>query len=130
MIRVIGTSPEGNTTAQSEDTRVPRSRFLTFKADEVSGGEIDESVRWRRSKQIVDALTMSFPVEGWFDPEGNLWEENTIVTVVSPTLHLPDGFDLLIRSVEYIQDAQGQRAVLNVIPPQAYTGEELIDPWT
>ena len=129
-IRVIGTSPEGNTPAQAQDKRVPRSRFLTFKADDILSGEVDEAARWRRSKQLVDALTMSFPVDSWFNPQGDLWEENTIVTIVSPTLHVPQGFDFLIRSVEYIQDSRGQRAVLNIIPPQAYTGEELTDPWT
>jgi len=129
IIRLIGQSPAGNKVGQAQDKRVPKSRFLTFRADEVISGEIDEAARWRRSKQLVDALTMPFPVNGWFDPRGRLWRENTLVTLVSRTLHVPQGFDFLIRSVEYTQDGSGQRAILNLIPPQAYTGEELVDPW-
>ena len=129
ITRIIGTSPSGNSSGQAQDKRIPRSRFQTIRADEIISGEADEVARWMRSKQLVKALTMPFPVSSWFDPSGKLWRENTIVTVVSPTIRIPQGFDFLIRSVEYIQDSTGQTAVLNLIPPQAYTGEEIIDPW-
>lgn len=129
VYRAVGSSPLGNKVGIAKDNVVPRSRFLTFQANETIKGDIDAAAKWRRSKQLADALTIPFPVSSWFTPSGERWKENTIVTVVSPSIHVPDGFDFLIRSVEYEDSIAGKTAVLNLVPPQVYTGEELTEPW-
>ena len=129
VYRAIGDSPLGNKVGLAKDNVVPRSRFLTFQANETISGDIDKAAQWRRSKQLADALTIPFPTDSWYRPDGKLWRENTIVTVISPTIHVPGGFNFLIRSVEYIDDTAGKTAVLNLVPPQVYTGEELKEPW-
>jgi len=129
VYRAIGNSPAGNKVGLAKDNRVPRSRFLTFQANETISGDIDKAAKWRRSKQLADALTIPFPTDSWYRPDGELWRENTIVTVISPTIHVPDGFNFLVRSVEYIDDVAGKTAILNLVPPQVYTGEELKEPW-
>lgn len=129
VYRAIGNSPAGNKVGIAKDDVVPRSRFLTFKANETIAGDIGKAAEWKRSKQLADALTIPFPVDSWFTRGGELWEENKLVTVVSPTIHVPDGFDFLIRSVEYIDETNGKTAILNLVPPQVYTGEPLIEPW-
>lgn len=128
--RVIGRSPLGNKDAVAKDNKVPRSRFVTIRADETTSGDIGQAAKWRRSKSLVEALTINFPVVGWYNQQGNLWRENTIVTVKSPTLHLANGFDFIIRAVEYVEENGGRTANLSLVPPQVYTGEELVDPWT
>ena len=130
VYRAIGDSPLGNKVGLAKDNVVPRSRFLTFQANETISGDIDKAAQWRRSKQLANALTIPFPTDSWYRPDGELWRENTIVTVVSPSIHVPDGFDFLIRSVEYIDDVAGKTAILNLVPPQVYTGEELKEPWS
>ena len=126
----LGQTPLSNkNTAPAIDPKVPLSRFLTFTADDSTEGNISEASRWRRNSQIVRALTISVPVRGWHDPSGNIWEPNTIVTVVSPTIFIPDGFDFLIRAVEYIETGTERTAVLSLIPPQAYTTEDIVEPW-
>lgn len=128
--RAIGQSPGDNAkVAIAKNDNVPRARFLTFKADDTTRGDILNAAEWRRSKLIADALTMAFPVVDWFAPDGSIWRENTLINVVSPTLDLPDGFVFLIRSVEFILDGGGRSAILNIIPPQAYTGEKIPDIW-
>ena len=111
------------------DNQVPRSRFLTFKTDDTTAGNIRNAAEWRRSRQIVDALALTFPVSSWYAPNGELWRENTRVTVVSPTLGVPSGFTFLIRAVEFILERDRREASLSLIPPQAYTGEPLGDVW-
>jgi prophage tail gpP-like protein len=113
----------------AKDDNVPRSRMLAFNTDETTAGGMKTAAEWRRSKQFTDALTMALPVSTWYGPDDKLWKENTIVTVKSDTLYMPNGFDLLIRSVEYIFEEKSTRAVLNVVPPQVYTGEKLAEPW-
>lgn len=128
--RAIGQSPGNNAkNAVASDNNIPLSRSLTFKADDTTDGDITKAAAWRRTKQLAEALSIPFPVSSWFAPNGKLWRENTFVTVVSPTLSLPDGFTFLIRRVEYVFSAQGKNAVLSLVPPQVYTGEEINNPW-
>jgi prophage tail gpP-like protein len=130
VIRAIGETP-GNPTAEgiSRDDNVPRSRFITITADETSEAGLQAAADWKRSKQLADALTIPFPVSGWYAPNGELWRENTLVTVVSPTIFVPRGFTFLIRQVEYVDEASGKTATLSLVPPEVYTGNRIVLPW-
>jgi len=135
---VIGQSPQKRgrkgkdkkLVAIAKDNTVPRSRFVTYSVGESTVGNIQDTANWHRSKQISEALTLPLQVDTWYAPNNKLWEENTIISVVSKAMYVPNGFDFLIRSVEYIFSAEGTTATLNLIPPQAYTGENIIEPWS
>jgi len=130
VYKALGQSPKKNSkTATAKDSRVPTTRSLTFSADDSTGGDIQKAANWRRSKQISDALSFSIPVPSWYAPNGELWAPNTIVTVKSPTLYLDDGYNFLIREVTYDFSASGTTANLSLVPPEAYTGEEIVEPW-
>lgn len=130
VYRAIAQSPKRNSKpAVAKDDVVPKSRFLTFTADDTTAGNIQAAANWRRSKQLAEALKFSVPVDSWYDPNGNLWRENTLITVESPTIFVPDGFDFLIESVEYTFENDGITASLNLVPPQVYTGEQIEEPW-
>jgi prophage tail gpP-like protein len=116
--------------AIAKDNAVPKNRVKTIMADDTEEGGMQQAADWERSKALVEALSIPFPVSDWYAPDGTLWRENTLVTVESARLHVPDGFTFLIRSVEYIYEEDGKKSVLNLVPPQAYTGEPLEDPWS
>jgi prophage tail gpP-like protein len=120
----------GPVTAIEYDPQVPRSRFLTFQADGATAGSIQDIARWKRNRQFVEALTQDYPVTGWHAPDGTLWRENTLVTVVSPTMGVPDGFTFIIRAVEYLQDADRRTAVLSLVPPKAYSNKDIGEVWS
>jgi prophage tail gpP-like protein len=118
-------------TAVAKDNSVPRSRFTAFNVTESTLGNIQGAADWARSKQLAEALSISFPVDSWYSPaENKLWQENTLITVQSKTMYVPDGFDFLIRAIEFNYDQDGTTAILGLIPPQAYTGEEIVEPWS
>lgn len=130
QITAIGESPGAPTKqATVTDDNVPRSRFITFKADNTIAGDLEAAANWKRSKQFADALTIPFPVSGWYAPDGTLWKENTLVTIVSPEIFVPNGFTFLIRSVEYVLENSGRTATLQIVPPNVYTGERIVLPW-
>jgi prophage tail gpP-like protein len=130
QIKAIGESP-GNVTksATVTDKNIPRSRFMTYKADNTKKGDIEQAARWKRAKQFADALTLPYPVTGFYAPNGELWKENTLVTVVSPEIFIPNGFTFLIRQVEYTLEKSGRSATLSLVPPSVYTTEEIELPW-
>jgi prophage tail gpP-like protein len=111
------------------DPGVPKSRYKTYTFDETTEGNIEISAEWRKSKAVADALTIRLPVSSWYAPDGELWTKNTIVTVVSETLFVPNGFDFLIKAVEYSTDDRGNTCALHLVPPQVYTKEKIIEPW-
>jgi len=115
--------------AISKDDSVPRARFKTFQADDTTGGNIQKAADWEKNKQLAKAFELSIPVDSWYSTEENLWTPNTLVTLKSEVLGVPDGFDLLIKQVEYIFEKDGTRAVLGLIPPQTYTTEPIAEPW-
>lgn len=128
--RVTKQSPLfGSKTATAKDSNVPKSRILTFAANDVITGSMQDAAEWRRSKTVADTLVQSLPVSGWYAPNGELWQENTFVTVKSKTLRIPDGYKYLIKSVEFEYSNGGNRTTLTLVPPEVYTGGEVTDPW-
>lgn len=111
------------------DLGVPLPRVQTFKADNVTPGNVINAAKWRKNKQFVDALTMSVPVSSWYAPNGGLWDVNTQVKIVSPVLGVPQGYTFLIRSVEFDLTDKSRSAVLHLVPPQAYSMRDLGDIW-
>lgn len=122
------TVPIKPTTVSEPDPQVTRPRFLTFRADDATPGNVKDAARWRKNKQYVESLTTPLPVEGWYAPNGELWRENTLVTVVSGVLGVPKGFTFLIRSVEFLLEDK-RTTMLQLIPPQAYTKKDIGNVW-
>lgn len=128
--RVLSDTPlKSSNVSIAKDDNVPRSRFITMRANENNQGGIKGTAEWQRSKTIADALTFDLPVSSWYGPDGKKWRENTIVTVKAASLGLPDGYGMLIKKVTYDYTIGGAAAVLSLVPPAAYTGEKLDDPW-
>ena len=128
--KAIGQSPSGAKEAIAIDPKVPKSRFMVFNANDTKDGNMQLAADHKRSKQLAVALTNEIPVSGWYAPDGNLWRENTLVTVISETLEVSDGFTFLIRAVQFDYSVGGKTAILSLVPPQVYTGAALVDPWS
>jgi len=113
----------------SKDVNVPIMRFKNISVDNDSGGGIQETAEWIRSKEFIKAFTVPFPFPSFFAPNGEVWKENTTVTVKSATLGIKEGFTFLIRAVEFKRDSNGDAVILSLVPPQVYTGEVIDEPW-
>ena len=131
VYRATSQSPFGNGEATATDQNVPRTRFKDIKADESQSGNLKSAAEWARNKTLADALSFQLTVEDWYNPQNNgqPWEENTMVTVKSKSMFLPDGFNFLINRVEYVLDSNGRSSVLSFVPPTVYTQGEIVDPW-
>ncbi len=131
VYRVIGQSPGDNArSAIATDPRIPKSRFKTFRLNETTDGNIQAAADWRMTKQIADAMSLTLPVSSWFAPNGELWRKNSLVTVISPVLHVAKGFTFLIRRVEFVYGNDGRSAILHLTPPQVYSHEPIVEPWS
>jgi hypothetical protein len=115
--------------ALSKDIIVPTSRLVAFDASDTTAGDIQIAADWRRSKQLAESLSIPQKLSGWYSPDGQLWRENTIVTLESASLHISQGYDFLIRSVEFLFSKEGPSTMLQLVPPEAYSGLPVKEPW-
>lgn len=129
-ITAYGESPGSPVkSAQSIDENVPRSRFMSFKADDTTDGDIQKAADWKRAKLNAQALTIPFPVSYWYAPNGTIYRENTSITIKSTEIFVPNGFDFLITRVEYLAEISGLTSILQLLPPSVYNGDNLVFPW-
>lgn len=127
--KCISKTPKKQSVTIEKDDNVKRYRLKTFIADTSTAGEIKKAAIWRKNKSIADAFTNDFPVIGFRNPSGEIWKLNTIITIKSATMSISNGFNLLIRSLQFDQDPNGYLTTLGVIPPEAYTTEKIEEPW-
>jgi prophage tail gpP-like protein len=129
--QALGQTPGGESqTGEAIDENVPGSRNTTFTANETTEGNIKKAAEWQRSRRYASALTIPIPVAGWYAPNGQLWRSNTLITIISPTLDIPNGFTLIIESVEFTFSTTGNTATLNTVPPETYTKDPIPYIWS
>jgi prophage tail gpP-like protein len=107
------------------DVAIPSRRLNVFTADDIPLGGATNMARWKRSKQITKALSIPLPLVGWKNPQGNVWRPGMMVTVVSDTLELGNGFTFMVRETEHVFDSRGETCTIKVVPYQAYTGDDI-----
>jgi prophage tail gpP-like protein len=129
VYRATSQSPLGNSEGLATDQKVPRTRFKDIAANESQSGNLKAAAEWARNKTLADALSFTLTVEGWYKDNGEPWVENEIVTVISKSMFLPQGFDFLINRVEYVLGPNGRSSVLSFVPPTVYTQGEIVEPW-
>jgi prophage tail gpP-like protein len=127
--RAVAEGPLDTFEGVSQDNAVPISRFKEVSADESTGGNVENAARWARNKTIADALSFSLTSEGFRNPLGDLWIENTQATIISPAMFLKNGFNFLINRVEYVLDSNGRSTVLSFVPPTMYSNGDIVEPW-
>jgi len=114
----------------SKDDRIKIPSFKTVQANSNVEGAGQKTVDFARNQTIAKGLSIPFQANTWYAPNGELWQENTLVSIESPTLFIPNGFTFLIKDVEYNLDSSGgETAALSLVPPALYTGGEIIEPW-
>lgn len=106
------------------DMEVPITRFKTDKVNDLLAGEITNRGVWLRSRGLAEALTIPIVATGHLAPNGKVWAKNTLITVKSPTMFVPSGAIFLIKSVEFVEEASGFTATLQLCPSDSFTVEK------
>lgn len=105
-----------------EDKTVPVPRGFVFKATESGDKNITAAVQWRMAKSIAEAISIPVTVSGWRNKEGELWKENTVVTLWAPGAFVITEAKMITESVELSKDeGGGDVANLQLVIPESYT---------
>jgi prophage tail gpP-like protein len=104
------------------DPQVPAARQFIFSAPECDAGTLDLAAEWAMLKINLEAAEIKIPTDKWTDSNGDLWKPNTIVTVKSPVLDIPDPRKYLVRGVEFAWTASSRSAQLSLVPVLSVDG--------
>lgn len=110
----------------AKDDEVSRVRCHTFIVDDAIKGEMNDIAAWRKNKKAAKSEIIKLPVTSWNAPNGKKWKANTRVTIKSITFDQPDGFNYLIKQVEYTFDNSGKNAILSLIDPKFYSKQLVV----
>jgi prophage tail gpP-like protein len=128
--RVIGETPfDEPNNAVSKDKGVSVTRFKTKTVGETTQGEMKTAAGFEKTKFLANALTLPISVRGFKRENGNRWKKGEYVTLISPTLFIKKGFLMLIKSVEFSIDDNGEVTQLTLVPPSVYSGQDIEEPW-
>jgi prophage tail gpP-like protein len=116
--------------SEATDSRVPQGRRTNIIVSDVTAGNANVTAAWHRSRQLVQALTIPFPVIGYYTPAGGLWNPNDLVIVQAPSLDINIATKFLVRQIDYEYTTGGETAKLYLVPPEVYTGEPVREPWS
>jgi prophage tail gpP-like protein len=98
------------------DEQVPPARQFVFEAGDLDSAGLDEAARWAMLKISLQAAEIKIPTDMWTDANGDLWKPNTVVTIKSPVLDIPEARKYVIRAVEFIWTASSRSAQLSLVP--------------
>jgi prophage tail gpP-like protein len=118
-----GEATQIQASATDEDVR-RASRILMILPDKgYSTADARKRADWEARNRAARAMTITVGVQGWRQPNGELWPLNALTRVKAPRSLRVDG-DMLISQVEYsIREGGGQVTQLNLVRPDAFDPE-------
>lgn len=111
------------------DDKAPAGRRSNIIVTDSTTGDVGATAQWHRGQKLVKALTIPFPVIGFYTPGGDLWNPNDFVTALAPSLDINTPTRFLVRQIDYEHTATGQTGTLYLVPPEVYTGQVPVEPW-
>lgn len=109
--------------AEAVDSEVRRTeRVLVIRPTEDVDAEYAKRLAdWEARNRAARAEAVTVVVQGLRQPDGRLWEPNTLSAVYAPAAGVAG--DLLISQVVYTVDDQGERTQLELVRPDAFVPE-------
>jgi prophage tail gpP-like protein len=105
-----------------------KSRILFLHHDSAaSTAECKRYAQWVATTRAARSQTLSIGVQGWTQPNGDIWSPNTLVRVDLPRLRIRA--NMLITQAKFsLQGGQGTTTTLQLKRPDAFTPEPQLTP--
>ncbi len=98
-------------------------RPMSFNVNDADDAGVPEATRAKLGRMMANTAAYTVEVGTWRDPDGNLWEPNTTITLLAPDAMVYTESEFLVRSVTLHQDKENSSATLGLVLPGAFSGE-------
>lgn len=96
----------------------------SFQVDDAAPAETPDAVRAKLGRMFANMASWVVDgIPGWRDPQGKLFRPNTTITLIAPDAMIYRETELLIRAVNYRQDAEEKSCSLELVLPGSFSGE-------
>lgn len=96
-------------------------RPILFSSDTKLKGDLQTAAEWEMTRALT-STEIQINVTGWRDANNNLWNENTLVSLIAPKIFIFRQTNFLIKNVVLQKDSGGEQAQLTLVLPEAFTG--------
>ncbi len=97
-------------------------RPFTFQAADSEVGNISQATENKLARMFANVASYTVSVNTWRDPQGQLWQPNTLIRLSAPDAMIYNPYTFLIRSVTLRQAERAQTAELNIVLPGSFSG--------
>ena len=94
-----------------------------FEVDRAKDGDVETAVRGKMGRMFGNMVSYSVDVATWRDARGNLWEPNTMVSLLAPGAMIYKATKFLIRSIVLRKGPRSETATLSLVLPGSFSGK-------
>lgn len=98
-------------------------RPVTFDSKDMIDSDVAASVNSKAGRMFASAISYELTLSTWRDPSGEMWEPNTLVTLLAPGAFVYSRSTFLIRSVTLSKTDTSEQATLSLIIPGTLAGK-------
>lgn len=98
-------------------------RPFVFTVGDTLDADTESAAKAKLSRMFANMASYDVSVNTWRDPQGELWQENTTLTLQAPGAMVYNEYEFIIRSVSFDKVGDAKTAVLNLVLPGAFSGE-------
>lgn len=95
----------------------------SFKPDDTDSGDAPTAAKAKMARMFGNMVSWEVELPTWRDPQGNLFQPNTTVTLKAPRAMIYKETELLVRTVVMKQSAEAFSSKLTLVLPGAFSAE-------
>ncbi len=107
------------------------SRPYVFNISDVDTGTLSDVVKSKLRRNWSERVSFTVTVEGWRNPLGEIWKDNTRILIHYPSALIYNPFEFLIKTVRLKKSSDEYTAELDLVFPQSFDIDEELEslPW-
>lgn len=97
-------------------------RPYSFRLEDTDPADCPTAAVAKMGRMFANCVSWELVVPTWRDPNGDIWEPGTTLTLLAPKAMIYSRTELLIRNANLKQDANGESATISLVLPGAFDG--------
>lgn len=100
------------------------TRPYTFELTDTDDADLETVVTAKMGRMLADSVKYTATIATWRDPQGALWEPNTLITVEAPDAMIYKPYTFLIQGVTLNKTANSEQAFLTLVLPGSFSSAD------